>query len=154
MATVVAVDPGGTTGIAVWSPGLGLSLREIKPAAQAVDWLAQVASHGLAKTFVVERYVITPATAKMSQQHDALEITGALKYLARKHGHSIVIQTPAEAKKFSTDAKLKNVGWYEKSLGQGFEGHARDASRHLLLFLAKQGIIDLHTLIGGNSADL
>lgn len=148
MATVVAVDPGGTTGIAVWSPDLGLSLREIAPASNAVDWLADIA-RGPKVTFVVERYIITPATAKMSQQHDALEIIGALKFIARKYNHPLVMQTPAEAKKFSTDAKLKTVGWYQPG-----HGHARDASRHALLFLAKQGIIGLHTLIGGNDANL
>ena len=150
MATVVAVDPGGTTGIALWSPHLGLSMRELNPAAEAVDWLANVLdSSNPRRHVVVERYIITPATAKMSQQHDALEIIGALKFLCRKYGHTLTMQTPAEAKAFSTDAKLKNVGWYQPG-----QGHARDASRHALLFLAKQGIIDLHTLIGGNNADL
>lgn len=149
MSTVVAVDPGGTTGFALWSPPIGLSMRELSPADKAVDWLADVASQLQGAHFVVERYIITPATAKMSQQHDALEIIGAIKFLCRKYGHTLTMQTPAEAKAFSTDAKLKNVGWYQPGLP-----HARDASRHALLFLAKQGIIDLHTLIGGTSADL
>ena len=145
MATVVAVDPGGTTGLALWSPALGLSMRELSPADQAVDWLADVLGSGNPKrSVVVERYIITPATAKMSQQHDALEIIGAVKFLVRKYGHTLTMQTPAEAKKFSTDTKLKNVGWYQPGLP-----HARDASRHALLYLAKQGIIDLHTLLGG-----
>ncbi len=150
MATVVAVDPGGTTGLAVWSPALGLSMRELAPAADAVDWLADMLGSGNPRrTVVVERYIITPATAKMSQQHDALEIIGAIKYLVRKGGHTLTMQTPAEAKAFSTDKKLKTVGWYNPGLP-----HARDASRHLLLHLAKVGIIDLHTLIGGTNAPL
>lgn len=147
MSSVVAVDPGGTTGIAVWSPTFGLTLTEHKPDA-AVDWLANL-SWGDRKHFVVERYIITPATAKMSQQHDALEIIGALKYLARSHGHTLSLQTPAEAKAYSTDAKLKTVGWYKPGLP-----HARDASRHLLLYLSKQGIIDLHTLVGTSDGQL
>ncbi len=148
-AVIVAVDPGGTTGLALWSRTVGLSLRELDDPAHAVDWLADIAGQIDYGIFVVERYIITPATAKMSQQHDALEIIGAIKYLVRKHGHDLVMQTPAEAKKFSTDAKLKNIGWYQPG-----QGHARDASRHALLFLAKQGIIDLHTLIGGSDAHL
>lgn len=148
MGTVIAVDPGGTTGLAAWAPGIGLHLVELKPN-EAVDWLAEVAQGALKKHFVVERYIITPATAKMSQQHDALEIIGALKYLVRAHGHTLTMQTPAEAKAFSTDEKLKNLGWYHPG-----KPHARDASRHALLYLAKQGIIDLHTLIGGGDAGL
>lgn len=125
-------------------------MRELAPADDAVDWLAQVARTVAHPTFVVERYIITPATAKMSQQHDALEIIGALKFLTRKYGHGpLVMQTPAEAKAFSTDKKLRTVGWYNPGLP-----HARDASRHALLYLAKQGIIDLHTLIGGSDAGL
>ena len=41
-------------------------------------------------------------------------------------------QRPAEAKKFATDDKLKALGWYK-----GGFGHADDAARHLLVFLAK-----------------
>ena len=141
---VVGVDPGGTTGIGLWSRPVGLSLREIADPADAVDWLAQMAFAIPHAVFVVERYIITPATAKMSQQHDALEIIGAVKYVARQHGHGLVMQSPSEAKSFATDAKLKRIGWYEKG-----QGHARDASRHVLTFLARQGIIDLATLIGG-----
>lgn len=148
MATVVAVDPGGTTGLAVWSPGMGISLWEGKPD-EAVDRLANLSAINHKRHFVVERYIITPATAKMSQQHDALEIIGALKYLVRTHDHTLSLQTPAEAKAFSTDTKLKTVGWYKPGLP-----HARDASRHLLLYLSKVGIIDLHTLIGGTDAGL
>ncbi len=149
MATVVAVDPGGTTGLAVWSPDLGLSLREVSPAIDAVFWLADMARTLEPTTFVVEKYIITPATAKLSQQHDALEIIGALKYLVRKYDHKMVMQSPSEAKAYSTNDKLKRVGWYRPGLD-----HARDASRHLLLHLSKVGIIDLHTLIGGTDADL
>lgn len=148
-STVIGVDPGGTTGLAVWSPGLKLHLVELTPD-DAVDWMSEVAQGATKKHFVVERYTITPATAKMSQQHDALEIIGALKFLVRKYGHTLSMQTPAEAKGYSTDQKLKNIGWY-----QAGKPHARDASRHVLLYLSKAGIIDLHTLInGGSGADL
>lgn len=143
MNTVVGVDPGGTTGIALWSKGGGLTLREMPTAIEAVDWISDM-THVLAPTvFVVERYIITPATAKMSQQHDALEIIGAIKYLTRVNGHEVVMQTPAEAKAFSTDDKLKTLGWYQRG-----QPHARDASRHVLLYLAKQDIIDLASLTG------
>lgn len=149
MAVVVGVDPGGTTGIALWSPQLGLSLRQVEGADHAVDWLADMARQLTNATFVVEKYIITPATAKLSQQHDPLEIIGALKYVTRRHGHKMVMQSPSEAKAFSTNDKLKRVEWYQPG-----QDHARDASRHVLLYLSKVGIIDLHTLIGGVNAGL
>jgi hypothetical protein len=149
VSTVVGVDPGGTTGLALWSPDMGLSLRQIEGADVAVDWMADCARTLQCATFVVEKYIITPATAKLSQQHDPLEIIGALKFLTRKYKHKLVLQSPSEAKAFSTNDKLKRVGWYQPG-----QDHARDASRHVLLYLSKVGIIDLHTLIGGVNADL
>lgn len=140
--SVVGVDPGGTTGICIWNRAVGISLREVEGAEHAVDWLASMANAMHGTVFVVERYIITPATAKMSQQHDALEIIGALKYLVRQHDHHLVLQTPAAAKGFATDEKLKRAGWYKPGMG-----HARDASRHVLTYLAGQGIIDLATLL-------
>lgn len=149
MATVVGVDPGGTTGLALWSPTQGLTMRQIEGADNAVDFLADCARTLHGATFVVEKYIITPATAKLSQQHDPLEIIGAIKYLVRKYDHKLVMQSPSEAKAFSTNDKLKRVQWYTPG-----QDHARDASRHVLLYLSKVGIIDLHTLIGGVNAGL
>lgn len=138
--TVVAVDPGGTTGICLWSPEVGPSLMEMVPN-EAVEFLAECAAK-IQPLYVIEKYTITAATAKMTQQHDALEIIGALKYIALKHRHPLVLQTPAEAKKFSTNEKLKRIGWYKPGLP-----HARDASRHALLFAAKNGLINLEDLL-------
>lgn len=143
MALLIGVDPGGTTGLCQWYTGTQRpDLLQLDPG-RTMDYLESVARWH-ATVFVVETYTITAATAKMSQQHDALELIGVVKYLARGADLPVHFQSPSEAKKFSTDAKLKKAGWYQPGLP-----HARDASRHVLLYAAKNGLIDLATLIGG-----
>ena len=147
---VVGVDPGLTTGIATWTQAHGMhGLKELAPALNAMDWLDCLTRTGHKKVFVIEKYIITPKTAQLSQQHDPLEIIGCLRWMCHDRGHEFVMQSPSEAKAFSTDAKLKAVGWYQPG-----QGHARDASRHALLYLAKNGFIDLATLKGDKSAGL
>ena len=148
---VVGVDPGLTTGVCLWHQDYGMEhLNELAPSLHAMEWLDwMTGGGGYKKVFVIEKYIITPKTAQLSQQHDPLEIIGCLRWMCHSRGHEFVMQSPSEAKAFSTDAKLKNVGWYKPGMG-----HARDASRHVLLYLAKNGIIDLATLKGDKSANL
>lgn len=143
--TVIAVDPGLTTGWAALYPDgefrsgetkgpyefLRTVYRLLKD--QAFDW-----------TLVVERYTITPETIKKSRQTDALEIIGALKFFAKHYNTGWAMQTPAEAKSFATDAKLRRMGWYQQGLG-----HANDASRHLLCYAVRNKLIDPTRLLEG-----
>jgi hypothetical protein len=69
-----------------------------------------------------------------------LELIGVVKYLVPVRTTAVVFQSPSEAKAFSTDSKLKKVGWYQPGLP-----HARDASRHVLLHAAKPGTMTFHT---------
>ena len=60
---------------------------------------------------------------------------GGLRYLAVVGDEYVgplrfVRQTPAQAKSFGTDDKLRRLGWYTPTPG----GHANDAARHLLAF--------------------
>lgn len=130
MARILAVDPGGTTGWMEWRDGEVAGWEE-------PDWLAWLDSRDFDyDIFVIEKYTITPKTAKLSQQTDALRCTGALEFLAYPD-HKVIFQTPAEAKAFSTDAKLKRIGWYMPGMG-----HRNDAARHLLLTCVRRGLVD------------
>lgn len=127
---ILAVDPGGTTGRAEWHDGQFNSGEE-------PDWLAWLDSRDFYHDiFVIEKYTITAKTAKLSQQTEALRITGALEWIAYPCKR-VIMQTPAEAKAFSTDGKLKKIGWYRPGMG-----HANDAARHLLLCCVRRGLVD------------
>lgn len=131
---ILAVDPGGTTGWAYWKDGEFTSGEES-------DWLYWLCEGGspfedIVHHLVIEKYTITAKTAKLSQQTDALRCTGALECHAWAFTQ-VHWQTPAEAKSFSTDFKLKRIGWYRPG-----KGHANDAARHLLLLCVRRGLVD------------
>lgn len=92
---------------------------------------------------VVERFTITAATAKNSQQTWSLEIIGMLRLLAHAHGAGeLDLQSPADAKRFCTNIRLKALDFWH--VGGG--GHALDAIRHGVLWFTRHGWSD-HRLL-------
>lgn len=94
--------------------------------------------------------MITNETAKKTQQTSSLEIIGVLKwwyYQMDERSHvedsvfTLEFQTPAAAKKFGTDFKLKNLGWWQTGEQHNYKdaNDANDALRHGLLWLSKNG---------------
>lgn len=81
---------------------------------------------------VCESFQISERTIKTALSLDALDIIGWLKgEQLYKRARPFYQQTPAQAKRFSTDEKLKTLGWFERTK----DGHANDANRHLLAWL-------------------
>lgn len=141
---LVAVDPGLTTGVAMFRHG-GLpnfehnfTSGQVEGRGEFMDTFDEMVEMGVPLAVVCESYTITGATAQKSQQVDALYIIGALEYVCRKLGFPFELQSPAQAKSFATDEKLQAIGWYAPG-----NGHANDAARHALrAVVAKQ--IDGH----------
>lgn len=139
---VCAFDPGLTCGWATYgfpdgvhASGQG-ELDEVLDRAEAFLRSARIARYDL--HVVCEAYVVTANTLKKSRQNWSLEGIGVLRYLARINGAAFELQTPADAKSFATDEKLKAVSWHRRG-----QDHANDASRHLLLYCLKKRIIPL-----------
>lgn len=78
----------------------------------------------------IERYIITAQTAKLSQQPDALEVTGLVKGLAEIHGCADVRQYMKANLKFASDSMLRSVGWSTPGMR-----HANDAARQAFALL-------------------
>ncbi len=142
---IIAIDPGKKTGIAgikfedngEWSEFASAQ----GPLLEAVEWI-----EGLAPTLdvlVVEDFIYTTATAQKTRQTWSTEGIGMLRYIAYKYSLDLTVQSPASAKKFSTDDKLRAMVWYFPSKG----GHQNDAARHLLLYCTNQKLIDPRKLI-------
>lgn len=139
---IVAIDPGGATGIALLyrSGGFltntvaggfaGVSLylsdllEERSPDAEPID------------AIVYEDFV--PRPGAKSLQLDALHAIGAIKHECRKHDIPCIKQTPTQAKSFATNDKLKAVGWY--TVGAD---HERDAARHMLVWLCNNAHVEM-----------
>src|SRR3972149_10525216 len=122
---VLAVDPGATTGIALWlPPGPNPATYQLA-VNDAVDWCADLLHSQHLTLVVCESFV--PRPGAKSWQPDAIETVGALRHLARWGLHKFELQSPADAKRFSTDSKLRKLDWYTPTVG----GHINDALRHL-----------------------
>lgn len=134
---ILAFDPGGTTGWASYWNGRVDAGQDTDPMnfiARADAWLHAAANSSMHAIVVGERYVITHQTAKKSQQTTALEIIGAMRYIAHTHSVKFSLQNASEAKKFATDERLKRLEMYCKGAD-----HANDASRHLVTALVTNG---------------
>lgn len=137
---IFSFDPGLMTGWALCktdSMEVSSGELEIIPFLCLVDaWTAKL---GVDLDVCGERFTITVATAKKSQAPWSLEVIGAVKYLAWKHGcGEIKLQAPADAKKFATNERLRAMGWWTP----GTKGHDKDALRHLMIRLVGLGWSD------------
>lgn len=129
---VLAVDPGLVSGY-VWVEGDRLARHGQVSPMEMCNIIETAANTFEADVFVYERFQITTATAKHSPQPHAMEIIGVMKYFAHIYSIPLVEQKPVDAKRFSTDKKLKEYGLYTTSMD-----HARDAARHYLLWRTKE----------------
>lgn len=142
MKTVLAVDPGKATGVALLkfdesmqNPEL-VSSSEVQPE-EFAPFIRGILSDTTDVVIVCERFTINAQTVKNSQAPFSLEQIGVLKQIMRDFSideNSIVWQTPADAKSMFPNPALKKVGTWHK----GGEGHANDAIRHGLLYMAKR----------------
>lgn len=130
---VFAYDPGKVTGWACYDPS-----NESWVCGQTDGRFAfyrqfeQTIAYGGTVEVVGEKFTIGEMTKGKTSQYDALYINGTIEYLSDKLGFPLKLQTVTGVKNFATDSKLKAVGWYHATKG----GHANDANRHLLTYLA------------------
>ena len=138
MTTIIAVDPGNMTGLAVGrftstGPPQHESL-ELEPM-KALDWVSDRLREG-ASLAAYETF--KPRKGVYTWQPEALYVIGAVRYLCYLSDTPCIGQEPADAKRFSTNRKLEVLGWRNPSEG----GHRDDASRHLLVAAVNGNLID------------
>lgn len=129
----LAIDPGGTCGMAVAqiAPGYSFEAERVQcyqmTDEECVDW----ARAYLTSDWVVfmERFFITSGTAKLSPEgsHKALDVIGTVKNLCRWAGAGFALQSANDAKKFVSNDQLRTLGLWQPNAD-----HARDAVRHLV----------------------
>jgi hypothetical protein len=105
------------------------------------NWGDQQVTH-----VVIERFDITMETVTKSRQPIAMWIIGAVQYVCWKNDIPVTLQS-RDIKRFSTDGKLKKLGWYWTT----GEGHDTDAARHLLAYLWDTNQIEYERFIDGES---
>ena len=135
----LAVDPGNTVGWAYAMLGSHWSRTAVTSGQTAsddfLDWLTGSTMFlDQSCIWLVESFTVTAMTARLSQQPVPMEVIGVLRYLARRSGVHLELQTPAAAKRFVSDDQLRKIG-----LWQPGKDHARDAIRHLVLGIVTHG---------------
>ena len=135
----LAVDPGGVTGVALYGgEDGGFASYELgtkgDPDYETTVWHLNPLIAQEWDALVCEGFVIRGNTHKLDSGafSHTTDLIGACRLLAWENGVTFVRQTPAQAKSFATDDKLRRLGWYNRTEG----GHANDAARHLLTYLA------------------
>jgi len=148
---IIAVDPGVTTGVA-WAdfseegiPELHTSMpKGFEAACTLFERFGGSPYRSNFDLLVIERFSITAKTATKTREGSnlAIELIGVAKWVALQCGLKVEEQSPADAKNFASDMKLRKLGWYTPG-----PDHARDATRHLLLAAVRHKAIDLKYLI-------
>lgn len=135
----VALDPGTSTGVAVYEDG-SLLLDVIEGKFDAQAWFQAVldaAEDPSNLQPIIEDFRPRPNVVFVP---DSLHIIGVVDYLSKRYGtQPLILQSPAEAKGPFPDKVLKSWGWYHRS------DHARDAARHLAVTLVKRKLISPRT---------
>lgn len=130
---ILALDPGGTTGWAIYQHGMDWDRGQLT--GQHHDDLWQLIDTYYPDTLVYERFLYQrrEVTKGVSLVLDSLEYIGVAKLWIQRNpkGRRLVEQTPHQGKHLWTDDKVKALGLWLPGLP-----HAMDATRHLLYFLA------------------
>lgn len=155
---IIGIDPGGKTGVSIlsipsiignkpfWDQPLELILsKRISWVHFEVDTRAQeelacwalgekLASHPAA-AIVCESFILRPQRRESSEELlSPVRIIARLKARMWLEGRLVHEQSPAQAKTTCTDDRLKLWKVYTP---EGGLGHARDADRHVILFLRR-----------------
>lgn len=123
---IVALDPGKTTGAALAT--LRNDDYEIETVCQVEpDFIWRTLTNYKPEVIVMERFIGYP---KIKMDFSPVEVIGIVKEWCRQNDVTLVEQTPAQAKHYFTDARLKERNVYVKGMP-----HGCDAIRHLLYWL-------------------
>lgn len=133
LQVIVGVDPGKKTGVAVWDIKTAsfIAQWEADPPTYT-DWVIGYLQQSQPGSVLVacERFVISGGTATMGRTDEnwSIELIGWTRHAARRGAQVFVLQSVGDAKKFSSNDRLREAGWYPKG-----KGHAADATRHAIL---------------------
>lgn len=137
----LAVDPGGTTGLA-WLVAPddadayvfeSRSMDDRFGTECFVHWACEMWVGEL--TVIAEKFEIRKNTHMLSNQEDARYILGAIEYICKTYGVPYHEQTAGQMKSFihrpKPHDKVKQLGWYVPG-----PDHPNDAAGHLITYLA------------------
>lgn len=125
--TVLALDPGKTTGVATWHAGeFFIEQAQYSPLAlynRLWAWSPEV--------IVYESFVYIPGLGHADLT--PVELIGIIKMYHEMFGSDLHSYTPHIGKAFWTDDKIRSIGLWKKG-----QRHGMDALKHLLKYLTEE----------------
>lgn len=152
LGLIAGLDPGDSTGLLVLRlfPAqltASIALRYQGPPHEALSKLEDVVRQAaLWQEKVViagERYTTTDRTGKRSAQPTPQRVLGAAEQLTYAYTNvEFTLQSPADAKKFAPNTRLRELGFYTSAdlVGRPDANDVNDAARHALLALARRRV--------------
>lgn len=147
MKTVIGIDPGGTTGVAILQcSGLSGSFY-IRTAAyqygqdNALSEILDAITRTEPDAVAIERFVVGMRAARSRSAgagEFARELVGQVRALCRDDAVRVPVfhRTAFEVKRWATDKRLDAAGLLAATSGMP---HARDATRHALFAMVRRG---------------
>lgn len=129
MNYVIAIDPGGTSGFALWTKDDPIVVNQFSFTTAGLYRFLQAT---MPDVIVCESFVYI--TKQSHADLIPVEMIGVIKMYAEVSQCRLVFQRPHIGKAFWTDDKIKAIGLWAKG-----KPHGCDALRHLLTYLTAQG---------------
>ena len=136
LPTILGIDPGLTTGIALRTPSGTWELVQTTRGAVLPIVRAMLHTYDYRALIAVEAFVVGPRAARSSTPEAgriARDLIGALQALEAPGAVRVVVRTAGAVKPWATDRRLSAAG---VPAVRGMP-HARDAARHALFALVK-----------------
>lgn len=142
---ILALDPGGTTGYAIGEAtddtgqgeGIFRYIKSGEAKLTGADLWGMLDS--ISPTYLVAETFEFRQNTRDNVELISRDLLGVSEMWATLRNANYRTQSPAEGKSFFTDKKLRTLGMYSPG-----RVHARDATRHLLYFMAHKGGAKLH----------
>lgn len=110
---IVGVDPGKISGLFIYNSSDTLHLHTEIDECGRNDLLHRIEESLRSFSIIAcERFTMLPSSRRHTSQTDALEIIGAIKYIASTYDVKCELYGASEASKSGNDATLKLLGWY------------------------------------------
>ena len=122
---ILALDPGGTTGVAVYEDG-AIHLGQVDG---DTIWHRLDGANLTPVSYRLDAVLVEKYRPVRTSEPGPAEINGAARLLAMHHGATFRAYEPAQAKSLAPNRLLARLGWYDGSLP-----HAADAARLIVCF--------------------
>jgi hypothetical protein len=120
-----SIDPGETTGMAMWSEEGNLSHKEKMPAELFVDFLSE--SRGVVRpsVIVVEQWAFDPGKTQRGNKMVSSQVIGAVKLYAKQVGAEVILQDRRILKvsALHTGTPIPKNGHFDDDVSAYLHGH-------------------------------